>query len=351
MKYLLGAFLILLVYVLPVNGQQPHRKILFTAFDSDEYIYHFFLADDNGDNVTFLFDSFGSYYRVSPDGAYILYKRLREGSIAEGHYDIVVRSLEDGFEFRLTDGRDNFSPIWSPNGEQIAFVSGEETILDLYIADFNSMADEEVFSITRLTHLKEDVGGLDWLADGKQIAFSACVSPDICDIYIVDIETGALKNLSSAFDYSISAPTWSPDGQQIAFYAFNEDLTIQMIQVLDLQTMNVNMLTQADSVGSFEWAPDGSKIAFASTENDGWDIYVADADGNNRSNLTNNQQQIVEDAGYGLDWSSDGSQIVYSAGPFDGYFQIFIMNADGSNVRRLTQMDYHLISPSWVYGY
>lgn len=82
----------------------------------------------------------------------------------------------------------------------------------------------------------------------------------------------------------------------------------------------------------FDWSPDGTKIAFAAkaAPNEESEIYVANADGSNIRRVTNNQVQdgIVV-------WSPDGKRIAYATEQ-DGNSEIYVMNADGSGKRNLT---------------
>jgi WD40 repeat protein len=101
--------------------------------------------------------------------------------------------------------------------------------------------------------------------------------------------------------------------------------------------------TQSDTDPS--WSPDGDKIAFSRSGDNGEDeIYVMNADGSGQTRLTNN--------GYSPSWSPDGDKIAFVssrdvnsdfAGP-----EIYTMNAnDGSDVTRLTNNEHNDLSPDW----
>lgn len=83
------------------------------------------------------------------------------------------------------------------------------------------------------------------------------------------------------------------------------------------------------------WSPDGTKIAF---HNDPGQIWVMDADGSNARALA---------AGFRPSWSPDGSQIAFMNNGAQGSFDIFVMNSDGTEIRRLTSSPLDEFSPDW----
>ena len=92
------------------------------------------------------------------------------------------------------------------------------------------------------------------------------------------------------------------------------------------------------------WSTDGSKIAFVRDRDGQGEIYVMNADGSERRRLTYNEYDDVEP-----DWSPDGSKIVFSSNR-NGSYDIYVMDADGSNQTRLTYGDGNERAPAWRYN-
>ena len=96
-----------------------------------------------------------------------------------------------------------------------------------------------------------------------------------------------------------------------------------------------------EPVSSGTFPGTNGKIAFSSNISGSYDIWVMDADGSNQTNITNTSAADRLPA-----WSPDGTKIVYKSDVYSG--SIFVMDADGSNktaVRMINNSkDYH---PQW----
>ncbi len=143
-------------------------------------------------------------------------------------------------------------------------------------------------------------------------------------------------------------PAWSPDGQKIAFTRGVSDGPGYNIAIF---VMNADGSRQhrvlhgrTGFIASPSWSPDGQEIVFVrqpgNAVND-FEIWVMNADGTNLRQLTSNTSDD-----FAPDWSGDGKQIVFVRGRI-GKREIWIMNADGTGERRLTRNAVTDDSPDW----
>ena len=103
-------------------------------------------------------------------------------------------------------------------------------------------------------------------------------------------------------------------------------------QALSFQQTPVNLTPNFKVAEEPQWSPDGKQIAFMSLENPGnEEIYVLKADGSNLKNLTKN---LVKDRS--PIWSPNGDKIAFLSGR-DGNPEVYVMNADGSGQTNLTK--------------
>jgi Tol biopolymer transport system component len=265
-------------------------------------------------------------------------------------------------DFRVTDSE----PAWSPDGSTIAYVHGDTLAgkTGIYFIDPDGKNK-------RLFYASIGANAPTWSPDGEWIAFS-----DNAQIYKIKATGDSLTQLT--FEGRNFFPAWSPDGQWIAYdrsYAYPESPDVQGIWIMcrdgknrnriangrfpdwhangedlifvgwydstkggiiqyNLQSKNQKLIFDGTTNDNRfpKYSPNGTKIALTSQElsrPSKWpQIWVMDADGTNLRQLTTTQ-------GYTCDWSPDGEWIVYTdSRAVNG--RLWIMRNDGSNPRQLT---------------
>jgi WD40-like Beta Propeller Repeat len=181
-----------------------------------------------------------------------------------------------------------------------------------------------------------------WAPDGSKIAVA--IFPGAGGergIWVMNADgSNALQVASSG---NVSVPSWSPDGSTIAYAARADGRT--EIHLVNPDGTSDRIVHAQGAEGTFsifsaQFSPDGTQILFDRGTDSGFDIFVMDTDGTNVRRVT------TTGSDYDPHWSPDGTQIVFTrqevveaGGRSVATSDIFVMRADGSDVRRLTSGD------------
>ncbi len=240
----------------------------------------------------------------------------------------------DGSEAQAlsTEGVDDTTPIWSPDGQKIALVSRRDGNREIYVMDVTT---KEAVNVTR--HPADDWTPA-WSPDGAKLAFSS-IRDGGWEIYVMDTtclatpETcrDSLVQITADNNGNIS-PVWSPDGTRFVFNSKatgNWDIFTMAIDGSDIRQVTVALENDLAPV----WSPDATQIAFESNREGNVEIYVIDSNGvgpaQNISNIS-----FADD--HGPTWSPDGQSIIFYSNR-EGNWDIFSVAITGQTVTNLTQ--------------
>jgi hypothetical protein len=178
-----------------------------------------------------------------------------------------------------------------------------------------------------------------WSPDGQRIAFALKRNGN-WDIFVSATgDTPALTNLTNSPGDDRN-PRWSPDGKTIAFES-NRDGNSEIYAMEPDGSHQVDLTNDpgADTLG--DWSPDSKWIVFSSTRTGGGDLYVMPASGAAPRRLTSGPGTDTHAA-----WSPDGGTIAYS-NDADGDSDVFEIAPAGTGLRRITDNDYVDLVEDW----
>ncbi len=299
---------------------------------------------------------------------------------------IFVSNDDGSHERELFPGPYSFVVAASADGSYLIVSLREEDGDHLYLTDINGTEPRRLDTSCELPCVND--GGFAFSQDGTRLAFSRTLSeattPPFDEsgsvIAIMNMATGTVVELDSTRasnpdlgdpchnncgEGDDEGPSWSPDGEHLLFSRVGIGIPNQprqfldrTVYIVDADGSNFRQLAPLEvHAGDARWAPDGSLITFTSvletvTTNppDNLqqlnDIYVIRPDGTGLQRLTTDTVEPVgttEPGEFGArfpSWTSDG-QIVFTRSPAAGetVWQLWVMDRDGTNVRRLDPSD------------
>ncbi len=248
--------------------------------------------------------------------------------------EIYVTSAGGGNAANLTNNlKNDIDAAWDPNGGQIAFSSnrllGDEVApyYRVYVMTADGSAATRISENERIGFDDFDDYAPVWSPDGLRFAFLSNRKPvpntnpeDFVvgdeHLWVMDadgtnqseIEWPNSHRLGTDFD-----PAWSPDSARIAFQSLRIRDRNNEIYLWDVDaappTNPTNLSNDPASDAAPAWSPNGTQIAFESDRSGDWEIYIMNADGTNPTNFTNNPGADDRSAA----WSPDGTRITYES--------------------------------------
>ncbi|MCP4726993.1 MAG: S9 family peptidase, partial [bacterium] len=325
---------------------------------------------------------------ISPDGNHILFTTGFVDKINDRRRSNIWVSDFNGTRIRMmTEGNwSDSSPVWSPDGTKIAFISDRHGTSQLYVMWFDTK------EILVLTNLERAPGSIRWSPDGSMIAFTS-FTPDtkpilpvklpkrpsgakwakpavIVDrlswqrdgrgpvakgythIYTIDAVLGGTPKQITSGDYSHSDPQWSGGGSKIYVSAIrkpepeyqNGDSEIYSV---DINTLEVVTLTNRKGPDRGQRiSPDGRWIAYTGYDNKNYtshlsNLYLMDSNGNGKKVLADN----LPNSPSGVTWDKDGKGVYYLMAE-KGVRNLYHVSIDG-DIEQLTEGNHYLTGISF----
>src|SRR5215213_1154245 len=185
-------------------------------------------------------------------------------------------------------------------------------------------------------------GKPDWSPDGSRLAFqqSTFVNAGANEIFVINADGSGLLKVTDKAWFNNRGITWSPNGSQIAY--ISEDGP-QAIHIANADGSGSYRLPGSPtSLWAVDWSPDGTKFVYSNAK----ELFVINTDGTGKQQLTTVQQtQNGDTSDIDPRWSPDGTKILFTRYINGVFGKTYVMNADGSNQRKLFNFDSY--TPYW----
>jgi TolB protein len=214
---------------------------------------------------------------------------------------------------------------------KVAFASTRSGVKELYLMDYDGAGPAAV------TANKSINISPNWSPDSRSLAFTSYMNGYPFLYRIFPFERRAV-NLLAGYAGINSSPSWSPDGRTLAL-TLSKDGNPE-IYLLTVATGAFRRLTMHAAIDTEPtWSPTGRELAFISDRSGSAQIYVMDAEGTNVRRVTS--------SGFNTQprWSPRGDTIAFTSR--QGNHDIWAISPDGSNLRRLTAGPGDNESSSW----
>jgi dipeptidyl aminopeptidase/acylaminoacyl peptidase len=300
--------------------------------------------------------------KISPDGQWVAYAVSTPDMEANrGVSNIWAVRLAGGDAIQLTSGGHDSSPVWSPDGKTLAFISSRDGNAQIYLLPMDGGEAREI------THTSTGVDIVKFSPDGKTLAFTSAVYPDCKDdpcnsardeeknkskvkahvseqllyrhwthwsegkrghLFVMPADASAApRDLTQGANYDVPPDergsaddiNYSPDGKELCFTAVTDKVEatstngdLFLVSVAGGEPKRVTNNPGFD--GAPAYSPDGRWIAYhaqltAGHESDRWRIMLYDRRAGKATSLTDNFDRSAAE----LLWSADSKTIIFTA--------------------------------------
>jgi len=297
-------------------------------------------------------DVVGAYSNVnwSPDGRRMVFHRALEGA-----WPPLTLTFSRDAQFRTI--RTGVFPSYSHDGRQLM---SNTAYAGIFKNNIILMNPDGVNRRVIFEHATESALAPVWSPDGTRIAFAlggfflAARTGAPAHLAVIAADGTGLRMLTSGSG-NYGFPSWSPDGKRLV--ARSSAGRSKSLVIIDVETGAITQLTSGPQNDNFPaWSPKGDRILFTSDRDGDWELYTIGVDGRDVRRLTVSPGNDAH-----ATWSHDGEWIVFASarggfkdempvgeGGGQGAGDTFVMRADGSDVRQLTDDAFEEATPAFA---
>ena len=233
----------------------------------------------------------------------------------------------------LTSKEPIMSPVWSPDGSSVAYVSFESGLSAIYIHDIHKGEREKIAAFEGVNSAPA------WSPDGNTMAMTLSKDGNP-DIYIFSLKNKALRRLTKHWGID-TEPAWMPDNKSLVFTSGRSGKPQLYELSLDKGARPKRLTFEGRYNANASVSPDGKMIAFVHGANNSYKIAVLHKD--------TRMMQVLTDGPLdeSPDFAPNGAMILY-ASQNRGKAVLAAVSTDGRQKQRLVLSDGEVREPSWA---
>ena len=239
----------------------------------------------------------------------------------------------------------NRLPDWAPGGGELVFVSQDTTGLgNLFTIRVDGTGLRQLTSDTAYYHNPA------WSPNGDWIAVERGDASGAWELHLIRADGAEAVKVAE----QVYHPAWSPASDRLAVVAESQEAYVGVIMQVDgtVERVAVDLAVQpGEGLGSIKWSPDGGRLAFDAVRGANFDLYVVGADGSNLRRLTTSPAVDARP-----EWSPTGDRLVFHTtrdfGSVVGSerweeFELYLMELETGELVRLPENDLFDAHPDW----
>jgi len=231
---------------------------------------------------------------------------------------------------------------WSPDGEQVAFISNISGRQNLWVVPAAGGWP------VQLTVSDQRQSSPRWSPDGRWVAYiSDYDGNEQWDLFVVSPRNGEVRNLTATPEIAEEDPAWSPDGRHLAYIAKPRRGSSFEIEIVEVASGQIRVVTEATAKdrGNFHplWSPDGRRLAFTQVHATGKEssIFTVDLASGERRELTPHAGEFNFSAAA---WSPDGRHLLIASNVINGHENVGLLDVESRAILWLTGEEWE-VSP------